>query len=1018
MSSLTVNTDRDRLSVASSQHLPGDFPENGSPLTPNTSTQLSLAQAVHARRSEYTTPRTIRIKVGTWNVAAFKGTERDLGGWFVDSKGISHTLSGDTDARPSNEQPEGVEDVGDQEARTSNKSSTLPKNDYGSIPGGEDVDIYALGLQEVVDINSAVEALRPFSDVSASNKFKAALEESLPVGYKLVAEQQLIGLLLLIYASPSVAPDVHSVSTTSVGTGLMGYMGNKGAVTARIVLGETTRLVFINSHLSAGANKPDLERRNWDAAQIISRTRFDPITDGLGIVQEQGERIGNEDFAFWFGDLNYRLEGVPGDDVRKLFMLHTCDEYHAGDKSEKKIRNELSILEKSQAPSDADKPSHQPQEPELEEGDDPASLQTTINSLLPHDELRQAQKSGKAFQEGWKEGEITFLPTYKYDVGTVGVFDTTEKRRGPSWCDRILFRTRKHRLAYEETLLEAAAAKKKDAQMHLQGLDAAAESENTMFEYDPDTDGDDEYDETEEDETTPNTPPSIDEDEDLTLEYYTSHQRVLSADHKPLNALFKLRYDATDKDRKSQIQQEVAKELDKAENEGRPVVTIIVDGTTHGDDPDFSGISFGHVRYDEPKTRSVTIANTGRVTAYFGFVNHPQHSDSATSIDAQKWLSINFDLPSEKSRERKGKIDEDEWDHNIDKIFKLEPGETANVDLLSFVKDKELLKRFNDGEVMEDILILRIKGGRDHFLPVRGTWSASVHGRTLDRLIRIPEGGVRALQNQHPAGKTSQDPTDNSQAVMWSAPRELFRLIEAIESLIERITAEWSMLGMAEGKPPWITFAGWPFVSESWTLEADVRQALRVDVNEALDTDGDLNDVLAPSLPPLHRLEVLAEALLDFLQNLEDGIVTKDMWSELESKVFPKSRPQNSRDDMKAGVLEILSISQPHSISFVLLTSMLARTSQEIALTYAVPFNKASASPTRVSHDLPASPKVKIRRKTLDQNPVLASKQLMLANIAAVFADVLIRVAENERWAATEPHRRELIDLFLDGNIG
>lgn len=597
----------DSTSSSLLQDVPGSYPAENTSL--GESNYQSLSQAIHARRAEFTRPKQIKIKVGTWNSAGIKGTEKDIGGWFVGGQGVAEALTGlevssqsepHNDDIPDESSLDNRESVEDQEARYAKKKSTLPKDDPGSVPGGEDIDLYLLGLQEIVDVNSATEALRPYTDPTVSLKFQKEVEAALPPGYTLIAEQQLIGLLLLVYASPSLAPDIKSVSTTSVGTGLMGYMGNKGAVTARLVLGETTRLVFINAHLAAGTDKGAVERRNWDYSQILSRTKFQPIQDSMDLNQNTGETIGDEDFAFFVGDLNYRMTGIPGEDVRRLLMLHTRNEYDLAGSTGHKVDDEISkdalrverrksrvSIDSSYSTSsyatsrfsarslgsnaeDTDDVDAEALDPE----NDPASLQTTLASLLPHDELDQQKRKGNAFQD-WQEGPITFLPTYKYDPGSVGVFDSGEKRRAPSWCDRILYRTRRDRLAYEGKLAEADAAKKRDEEMKKSGVEEAAKDEELLYDYDPEEDAAEDigsYDEyTEEDAGVVVTKEGY--QDEITLEYYTAHQRVLSSDHKPLTAVYTLKYDSVVPELKSKIHQEVARELDRVENEGRPSVT-------------------------------------------------------------------------------------------------------------------------------------------------------------------------------------------------------------------------------------------------------------------------------------------------------------------------------------------------------------------------------------------------------------------------------------------------------------
>lgn len=1034
------------------QHIPGSFPSGPA----QTSTPQSLAQAVHARRAEYTRPQKIRIKVGSWNVASYKGTEKDLGGWFVGGRGVSEALDGIELGRSSEDRAQ-LEGVQEQEQRRTKEESTLPKKDPGAFPGGDEIGIYVLGLQEVVDINSAAEALRPYSDPSVPNKYKRYLQDALPPGYTLVAEQQLIGLLLLIYVSPSVYPNISPVSTTSVGTGLMGYMGNKGAVTARLVLGESTRLVFVNCHLSAGTEKGAVERRNWDVAQILSRTRFDPISDSTGYPQAPWEVIGDEDFAFWLGDLNYRIVDIPGEDVRRLLMLHIRKEYGVEpnpsqtiDKTtlqasalkqvrQQKARGRAST--ESSLSSNSDTVSAMTRESADEDGSlssnttlagpdadldphsDPTSLQTAISSLLPHDELYQQQKARKVFHDGWKEGPITFLPTYKYDVGTIGELDSSEKRRAPSWCDRVLYRSRRDKLAFESQLREEDLARKKDEEMKANGVDTAAADEDLLFEYNPETDADDGENT---DDRHAVLPPEVvvtrhGFEDDIRLEHYTAHHRVLSSDHKPLDAVFTVKYDAVDPDLKAKVHQEVARELDKAENEGRPTVTIVVDKhysneeDMEEDAPGFEGVNFYNVRYGQMKVRSITIANTGQSRATFTFIERPV-GDGQTPGVTPPWLSLRFDRDP----------DETGATTPLHNCYSLDPGEACNVELILQVKVIEQARELNEGtQTLEDVLVLRVVNGRDHFLPIRGRWHRTSFGSTIEKLIRIPEGGIRWLQRQKPSGSHSlgtdraREIPDDEHGVKWSAPRELFRLTEALEDLVERTLAEWSMTRSPDSdKAPWEANAGWPFAKESSTLkDSQEREALFSRAVEALDTDEAFTDALPPNTPVLHRLEVLAEVFVAFLDSLEDGVITEKLWTDLDNQItaHDKAKKRVSNEDERFRILNTLSSQPHHNVSFILITSMLSRMISEItsAQTTIVP-----SSPKK-NDALPASTRATVRRKTLSADPAVARRQLIEKEYAAIYGDILIKAPlptrDKERRAALD-RRQHIIEIFLQGH--
>lgn len=882
----------------------------------------SLARAVLSRRSEYLRPSKIRVKVGTWNVAACPGTDKDLASWFTEpdiGRPLSTlNISGNATPQQSNE-PENENAGPTRSAR------------------GEEFDLYVLGLQEVVDLNRTGEYMsRLYVDNGPIEKWTAALEAAIPKDYQLVVSEQMTGLLLLIYASPTIAPTISNVSTRQVGTGLLGYFGNKGAVATRLVLGETTKLLFVNSHLASGAGPAALDRRCWDVGQIVSKTQFDPVVIG-GVSDDDGDKIGDEDFAFWFGDLNFRLDGLPGDDIRRLLTLHARGEYDiSNDKPAPPIEGDDGIIVMRTSESDDETttmssmhsrdhsfdqsfdsesslpdPDDFPDDP----SQDPASLQATIDSLLPHDQLRRVIAQHKLFHDGWKEGSISFLPTFKYDVGTFGLFDTSEKQRAPSWCDRVLYRTRKDKEAHDKKMEEMAAAKLKDEEMRARGLE---EDDDVLFSYDPDTDGEDPpakaapeaaYDEYEEYDINDDGAASDEGSPDLiSLDFYHSHQRITSSDHKPVLSTFTLNYDAVDPEKKARIHAEIAFELDRAENEGRPGVTLIVEGG-HGHTDGV--VDFGPVGFFETHSCSITIANTSSAAASFEFLHDAQPGED--DLGATKWLTTSFHRP-----------DEDGTRSPLGSNVTLEPGETVLAMIEARVSEISHVRALNDASCkLEDVLVLRVEGGKDHFVPVHGTWLPSCFGRSIDELIRVPEYGIRKFVKD----KNIQGTITYDWDVHCSAPRELFKLTEVIQTMAERCVADEAMLeDMTLPKDP-----GWPLDPATWTVEADKRDALKAALISSLDTNSPLADALPVELLSTQKLEIYSSILLLFLASLIDGLIPPHLWAKLSIEL-PNitTLPVTAWPDVKNHILDLLSSSPSHNIAFVFLTATLARVVAEL----------------------------------------------------------------------------------------
>lgn len=956
-------------------------------------TPLSLARAVHARRSEYVRPHKIKVKIGTWNVAGCLGTDKDLGSWFVEGEGLDKNLA--------------TLDLNNSAIENGPEAAQRGDSEPLRLIGGDKIGLYVLGLQEIVDLNMTKEYMNRavYADHSAVDKWKDAIEAAMPSGYELLAAEQMTGLLLLVYASPEVAATISNVSTKQVGTGLLGYFGNKGAVTTRLLLGETTRMVFVNCHLASGADKSYLDRRCWDANQILSKTQFDPVIH-TGVEEDEGEKIGDEDFGFWFGDLNFRLDGLPGEDIKRILMLHTRGEYDLSAKNKAPLGEQGVVVSRGSDDESNDDtvvpslhsrdesfdsenttlpdPDDFPEDP----SQDPTSLQATLDSLLPHDQLGRMIKQRKLFHDGWREGPITFLPSYKYDIGTVGLFDSSEKQRAPSWCDRILYRTRRDKLDFERREKEEEEARKKDEEMKSRGLE---EDDDVLFSYDPDTDGDNEppketggyeYDEYDENEGSDSGDVITKEGfhDRITQEIYTSHQRITSSDHKPIISIFTLEYDAVVPELKAKVHAEVARDLDRAENEGRPGITVVVEG---GMGHDNNVVDFGDIAPLETKSRLVTVANTGGVAATFSFVERPSSADGDET--SPEWLRTLFVRSHE------------ELSDSLGQSVTLDPGETVSaVVKVQVTKISHIRDLNNNLAKLEEVLVLRIEDGRDYFVPIRATWLPTCLGRSIDELIRIPDGGIRRFFKE----KGLHGPITQDMAVHCSAPKELFKLTEAMQALTERCVADEMMLEeVVLPRDP-----AWPIDPNSWEVGPEERGPLQVDLIHALDNDKTLLEVFPVEVSAAHKLEALSFVLLYFLESLTDGLIPTHLWTKVTTSL-PNltSIPPASWPDTKTQILDILLSAPNHNIAFVFLTATLSRVASELS-----PVTTAAAASTGPKG---LTRRISFRRSGAAQGEDVKKRRLRERRYADVVGPLVCRVDAREK--SVKDRARLLVEMFL-----
>ncbi|KAK1264747.1 Type I inositol 1,4,5-trisphosphate 5-phosphatase 1 [Acorus gramineus] len=193
-----------------------------------------------------------------------------------------------------------------------------------------------------------------------------------------IVSKQMVGIFLTVWVRRNLRKHIQNLKVSTVGVGLMGYIGNKGSISVSMSIYQTD-CCFICSHLTSGEKDGDELRRNADVQEIHHRTLFSSVT-GVGFPKS----IYDHERIIWLGDLNYRIN-LSYDKTREL------------------ISNK------------------------------------EWSALAEKDQLTRELRKGHAFG-GWSEGTLNFPPTYKYEFNSekyVGE-DPKSGRRTPAWCDRIL----------------------------------------------------------------------------------------------------------------------------------------------------------------------------------------------------------------------------------------------------------------------------------------------------------------------------------------------------------------------------------------------------------------------------------------------------------------------------------------------------------------------------------------------------------------------------------------------------
>ncbi|KAJ1508882.1 inositol polyphosphate 5-phosphatase [Coelomomyces lativittatus] len=155
-------------------------------------------------------------------------------------------------------------------------------------------DVLVFGLQEIVELTPGqIVAADPIKRQQWQQALILSISQAYTSTYTLICDGQLVGAAIFVFAKSTLLPSLHELESITVKTGLAGMAGNKGAISVRFKIYDTT-FCFVTAHLAAGQNNVTDRLRDYEV--IVNETKF-----------RHGKTLDDHDHVIWLGDFNFRI---------------------------------------------------------------------------------------------------------------------------------------------------------------------------------------------------------------------------------------------------------------------------------------------------------------------------------------------------------------------------------------------------------------------------------------------------------------------------------------------------------------------------------------------------------------------------------------------------------------------------------------------------------------------------------------------------------------------------------------